>query len=63
MKEVLELLADDNFIRVHKSYIISVSQIELIEKHQLTIGQNKIPIGYTYREHFLVKLIVNKISY
>ncbi|MDE5424111.1 LytTR family DNA-binding domain-containing protein [Ancylomarina sp. DW003] len=56
MKEVLKLLADDNFIRVHKSYIISVSQIELIEKHQLTIGQNKIPIGYTCREHFFSKI-------
>ena len=56
MKDVLELLSDDNFIRVHKSYIINLSQIDLIEKHQVTIRQNKIPIGYSYREHFFSKI-------
>jgi len=56
MKEVLDLLSDDSFIRVHKSYIINLSQIDLIEKHQVTIGQNKIPIGYSYREHFFSKI-------
>lgn len=56
MKDVLELLSDNNFIRVHKSYIINLSQIDLIEKHQVTIRQNKIPIGYSYREHFFSKI-------
>lgn len=59
MKEVLEHLSDDSFIRIHKSYIINLSQIDLIEKHQVTIGQNKIPIGYSYREHFFNKISSN----
>jgi len=60
MKEVLDLLSDECFIRVHKSYIINLNQIDLIEKHQLTIGQNKIPIGYSYREHFFSKINLSK---
>ncbi len=56
MKEVLSLLSDDNFIRIHKSYIINLNQVDLIEKHQVTIGDFKIPIGYSYREHFLSKI-------
>ena len=56
MKEVLDLLSDDNFIRIHKSFIINLARIDLIEKHQVTIGQNKIPIGYTYREYFFNRI-------
>ena len=56
MKEVLNHLSDDRFIRIHKSFIINLSQIDLIEKHQVTVKQNKIPIGYSYREHFFNKI-------
>ena len=56
MKEVLDLIDDTSFIRIHKSYIINLSQIELIEKHQVTIRQNKIPIGYSYRAHFFSRI-------
>lgn len=56
MKEVLDMLSDESFIRIHKSYIINLNQIDMIEKHQITIGQNKIPIGYSYREHFFSRL-------
>ncbi|OFX88092.1 MAG: hypothetical protein A2W99_10910 [Bacteroidetes bacterium GWF2_33_16] len=56
MKEVLDLISDERFIRIHKSYIINLNQIDLIEKHQITIGQNKIPIGYSYREHFFNRI-------
>ncbi len=56
MKQVLALLSDENFIRIHKSYIINIRRIDLIEKHQVKIGENKIPIGYSYREHFFSKI-------
>lgn len=56
MKEVLELLSDNDFLRVHKSFIVAIKHIDSIEKHQLTIGQNKIPIGYSYREHFFSRI-------
>lgn len=55
MKEVLELLPADQFVRVHKSYIVSLHHLDVIERHQVTIAGKAIPIGLTYREQFLAK--------
>ena len=38
------------FIRVHKSYIVSIKHIEYIEGHHLLVAGNKIPIGGLYRD-------------
>ncbi len=53
MKDVLELLPPDDFVRIHKSYIIALKHLEAIEKHDVVVGGKKIPIGVTFREHFL----------
>jgi len=53
MSEVLNLLPSNKFIRIHKSYIVSYTHIDIIEKHQVFIRKKNIPIGITYREHFL----------
>lgn len=53
MNEVLELLPGKNFVRIHKSYVISLNHIDAIERHDVIIGGKEIPIGITYREHFL----------
>ncbi|SFH08899.1 LytR/AlgR family response regulator transcription factor [Pontibacter chinhatensis] len=55
MKEALELLPADQFVRVHKSYIVSLNHLDVIERHQVTIAGKAIPIGLTYREQFLAK--------
>ncbi|MFW5872528.1 MAG: LytR/AlgR family response regulator transcription factor [bacterium] len=56
MSDVLNLLPSDNFIRIHKSYIVSFAHIDIIEKHQVFIRKRNIPIGITYREQFLSKI-------
>lgn len=53
---LLEYLPSDDFIRVHKSYVVSVSKIESVERKNITIRNVKIPIGETYREHFFYLL-------
>ncbi|WP_396189283.1 LytR/AlgR family response regulator transcription factor [Flavobacterium sp.] len=55
-QEIAKLLPTDEFIRIHKSFIVSKSKINVIEKHQVTIGNKKIPIGLTYRELFFINL-------
>ena len=52
MAELIKLLPANGFIRIHKSYVISLSQIEIIEKSQVVINKKTLPIGITYREHF-----------
>jgi two-component system, LytTR family, response regulator len=52
-REVFELLPGDRFVRIHKSFIISLDHIDAIERHDVIVGGKEIPIGNTYREHFL----------
>lgn len=59
MKKMEETLPNTQFIRVHKSYIISLDKIESIERSRITICSKIIPIGDTYREEFF-KRIDNK---
>jgi len=56
MKKMEETLPKENFIRVHKSYIIAVDKIESIERSRISIAGKTIPVGDTYREAFF-KLI------
>lgn len=52
LNEVLKMLPSHTFVRIHKSYIISIKHIEVIEKVRVIINKTPIPIGITYREHF-----------
>jgi DNA-binding LytR/AlgR family response regulator len=44
-----ELLPQDAFLRVHKSFIVAVNKIKLIEGNRILIDAHKIPIGQTYK--------------
>lgn len=47
----LELeLPKSRFVRVHKSYIVSIKHIEYIESQHLVVSGNKIPIGGIYKD-------------
>lgn len=59
LTETLENLPADKFMRVHKSYIISLAKIEKIERNSLTIAGRKIPLSIKYRESLIDR--VNKI--
>lgn len=59
MKKMEESLPKDQFIRVHKSYIIALDKIESIERSRISICSKIIPIGDTYRDEFF-KHIDNK---
>jgi two-component system, LytTR family, response regulator len=52
LKIMEEGLPAEQFLRVHKSYIIAINKIETIEKNRIFIGEHVIPIGETYRESF-----------
>jgi DNA-binding LytR/AlgR family response regulator len=44
-----ELLPQDSFLRVHKSFIVAIDKIKLIEGNRIQIETHKIPIGQTYK--------------
>jgi len=53
MNKVLEMLPQNHFSRIHKSFIIALRHITKIERHQVLIGNIEIPIGNYYRESFM----------
>ncbi len=53
LRELETQLPQPPFYRVHKSYIISVDKIRMVDGNQVYIGEQPIPIGETYRDEFL----------
>ncbi len=56
LTELQTKLPADQFLRVHKSFIISRQKIERIEKHQVIVAGNKIPLSKLYRDQLLQNL-------
>mgnify|MGYP001801175046 CR=1 FL=1 len=46
----------DNFIRVHKSYIVNKNKIETVESSRLIIDKHVIPIGRNFKEQLFKKI-------
>ena len=53
MKAMTDKLPSNNFIRVHRSYIISFNHVENVRNKIISIGGEEIPIGSSYEEAFL----------
>ena len=47
------MLSGNDFIRIHRSFIISVSKIKSFTNEMVEIGSNELPIGKYYRNNFV----------
>jgi DNA-binding LytR/AlgR family response regulator len=52
MKLISEKLPSDEFLRIHKSFIVSLKKIESIRNQKVKIGENHIPLSDSYSEQF-----------
>lgn len=59
-KSVEEYLPASQFIKVHKSYIVSASKIHSIEGNDIRIDQHHIPISRNLKEEVMEKLLRGK---
>ncbi len=50
MKAVEDELPSSKFIRIHKSYIVSVAYVTAIRKSSVFIGELELPVGENYRD-------------
>ena len=57
IKEMIDILPKDKFMRVHKSYIVVLKNIQKLERHQITIDGILIPLASSYREDLEEKLM------
>ncbi len=51
-----KLLNPDKFVRVHKSYIVSLDHVEAFSCSEIEIGRFNIPIGRTHKDNALKRL-------
>jgi DNA-binding LytR/AlgR family response regulator len=51
-----DILPKQRFMRVHRSYIINISQLKAIKGNVIEIGREEIPIGLSYKEALFNRL-------
>jgi DNA-binding LytR/AlgR family response regulator len=56
MKKFEEILPKEKFIRVHKSYIVSIAAIQSIYGNLVETAKVRIPIGANYKDE-LMKIV------
>ncbi|WP_233165739.1 LytR/AlgR family response regulator transcription factor [Pedobacter sp. ASV12] len=60
MKSLEEQLPAEQFMRIHKSYVISLDKISFIERGRVAINNQLIPVSDTYKDRLLEKLKLSK---
>lgn len=58
--QVNELLNGNEFLRIHRSYIVATKKVEAFNSSEVEICGKKIPIGRSYKE--IVKTYLNSIE-
>lgn len=53
MKAMLEKLPNNDFLRVHRSFIVPIKKVESLRNKIIQIGDKKIPIGNSYEGEVL----------
>jgi DNA-binding LytR/AlgR family response regulator len=56
MSDLLRVLPPDNFIRIHRSFVVAIDKIDTINKYGVVIKGNRIPIGESYRDGFFKRI-------
>jgi DNA-binding LytR/AlgR family response regulator len=61
IKSLEEQLPADQFIKVHKSFIVNISKVKSIEGNILDIGNEKITISQSLREKVVAEIVRDKM--
>lgn len=54
--EACNLLPQDKFVRVHRSFVVAVNKIDKVERNQLTINKAAIPVSDAYNDNLVAIL-------
>lgn len=61
MKSLEEKLPAEQFVRAHRSYIVGLRHIDLMEGNQLVVDKKEIPIGKNYKDELVEALNKNRL--
>ncbi|GEQ87138.1 hypothetical protein ULMS_26460 [Patiriisocius marinistellae] len=56
MKDIMKKLPQKIFVRVHRSFIISIDKMESFTNEEIIIDKKSIPISRTYKSALMKKL-------
>jgi DNA-binding LytR/AlgR family response regulator len=56
LKAIENELPDAYFIRVHRSYMVNISKLDVLADHHLEIGRKVIPVSRTHKDLLLGRL-------
>ena len=56
MNDLLRALPPDDFVRIHRSFVVAIDKIDTIERYRVVIQGRMIPIGENYREEFFQRI-------
>ncbi|MUH36149.1 DNA-binding response regulator [Zobellia amurskyensis] len=62
LKSLEEELPQTEFMRVHRSFIVSLKNIEVIERSQIIINKQRITVSEQYRTKFLEYINSNSLN-
>jgi DNA-binding LytR/AlgR family response regulator len=61
LKKIEERLPPCQFQRIHRSYIVSINNVESVQRNLVKIGNAKISIGEHYKSRFFQNVIENDL--
>lgn len=61
LKQALEMLPKEQFLRVHKSYVVAKDKVEAIEGNLLVMGVKKVPVSVRMRKGVIDELMRGKL--
>ena len=43
-------LPPERFLRIHRSYIVNMEQVSVLERGQVLLGEKRLPVSDSYKE-------------
>lgn len=62
LKKLDEQLPLEQFMRVHRSFIVALNKVKEVERHQIVFGKQRITVAEQYREEFDAFLKQNSVG-
>ncbi|MGY5353791.1 LytR/AlgR family response regulator transcription factor [Wenyingzhuangia sp. IMCC45467] len=61
LKSLEEKLSENKFMRVHRSFIVNLNNIEVVERSQIIINKQRITVSEQYKNKFLAFIDKNSL--
>ncbi len=61
LKQLEKELPEERFLRVHRSYVVSLDKVELMDGNQLIIKDKQVPVSRSMQETIYQRLIKGKL--